>query len=219
MLASEAVKTAVPTPLENMDVETQTSKYVQINVARVSSSNLFVCRICHVNQISGENLISPCHCKGSLGFVHLSCLERWLNQSGRSNCELCGFKYNSVRTLRYTLCESCRLWLRRPGNKAHIQSDMLVISLLTFVTMGLVSVCFVGMEYFLIEARRMGIGRTWTKGCILIFVIVVVLGYVSTVYLVIRDHFIPWYNWWRRSIDVRLTLTPSVMKSAISEIP
>ncbi|KAJ2944832.1 hypothetical protein O0L34_g1726 [Tuta absoluta] len=49
-----------------------------------------VCRICMTR--GRERLISPCNCKGSLANVHLSCLERWLNQVGRNHCELCGFR-------------------------------------------------------------------------------------------------------------------------------
>lgn len=59
-----------------------------------------VCRICHTNT-SKEPLISPCRCKGSLAYVHLACLERWLNQSCRSYCELCRYHFNVIETPRY----------------------------------------------------------------------------------------------------------------------
>lgn len=45
-------------------------------------------------------LISPCSCKGSLGFVHLQCLEHWLSCSGLLHCELCMFQYNTKSTLK-----------------------------------------------------------------------------------------------------------------------
>ncbi|KAH9635268.1 hypothetical protein HF086_001924 [Spodoptera exigua] len=56
----------------------------------LSSIGSNVCRICMTR--GRERLISPCNCKGSLANVHLSCLERWLNQVGRNHCELCGFR-------------------------------------------------------------------------------------------------------------------------------
>ncbi|KYN19459.1 E3 ubiquitin-protein ligase MARCH3, partial [Trachymyrmex cornetzi] len=59
-----------------------------------------VCRICHTNTAK-EPLISPCRCKGTLAYVHLSCLERWLNQSCRTYCELCRYYFNAVETPRY----------------------------------------------------------------------------------------------------------------------
>lgn len=40
-------------------------------------------------------------CKGTLAYVHLSCLERWLNQSCRTYCELCRYYFNAVETPRY----------------------------------------------------------------------------------------------------------------------
>lgn len=42
-----------------------------------------------------------CRCKGTLAYVHLSCLERWLNQSCRTYCELCRYYFNAVETPRY----------------------------------------------------------------------------------------------------------------------
>ncbi|KAI4497878.1 hypothetical protein M0802_006994 [Mischocyttarus mexicanus] len=71
------------------------------SLASVGSS---VCRICHTNTLK-EPLVSPCRCKGTLANVHLSCLEKWLNQSCRSYCELCHYQYNAVETLRYNWYE------------------------------------------------------------------------------------------------------------------
>ncbi|XP_074157449.1 E3 ubiquitin-protein ligase MARCHF2 isoform X2 [Sminthopsis crassicaudata] len=47
-----------------------------------------ICRICHEGS-SGEVLLSPCDCTGTLGTVHKSCLEKWLSSSNTSYCELC----------------------------------------------------------------------------------------------------------------------------------
>ncbi|KFV62373.1 E3 ubiquitin-protein ligase MARCH2, partial [Dryobates pubescens] len=47
-----------------------------------------ICRICHEGG-SGEGLLSPCDCTGTLGTVHKSCLEKWLSSSNTSYCELC----------------------------------------------------------------------------------------------------------------------------------
>lgn len=59
---------------------------------QVGSANFPVCRICQTTSAS-EILISPCNCKGTLAYIHLSCLECWLNQSGRNYCELCSFRF------------------------------------------------------------------------------------------------------------------------------
>ena len=40
----------------------------------------YTCRIClQEGEFSGENpLISPCNCTGSVKFLHLECLRKWL---------------------------------------------------------------------------------------------------------------------------------------------
>lgn len=51
------------------------------------------CRFClSENQTQKNPLLSPCACKGTVGMVHLSCLNRWRNlDHGRnfSSCTLC----------------------------------------------------------------------------------------------------------------------------------
>ena len=43
------------------------------NVSDSTSAYMPICRICHESAIF-ENLISPCRCAGSLGFIHNTCL-------------------------------------------------------------------------------------------------------------------------------------------------
>ncbi|XP_044735741.1 E3 ubiquitin-protein ligase MARCHF2-like [Chrysoperla carnea] len=177
-----------------------------IKKASISSSASCVCRICQSNTCR-ERLISPCNCKGTLAYVHLSCLERWLNQSSRSYCELCLFQFNSVLSQRYSLCESLRLWVRHPRNRHNLQSDILITCLLTIVTFGLVIVCLLGMQYFVLEGYKLGVSVTWTRGAISFLLGIVLTGYLITLYLLIRDQFLPWYRWWRHAVNVRLILT------------
>ncbi len=55
-----------------------------------------VCRICQVDD-ERSNLIAPCKCKGSVKFVHPSCLDQWrLSSNNPKNyfyCEICKEKY------------------------------------------------------------------------------------------------------------------------------
>lgn len=38
-----------------------------------------LCRICQMGEESASNpLIQPCHCTGSLQYVHQECIKRWL---------------------------------------------------------------------------------------------------------------------------------------------
>lgn len=181
------------------------------SVATNISASSIVCRICQTHSAQ-EILISPCNCKGTLAYVHLSCLERWLNQASRSYCELCMFHFNSIQTQRYGFFEGLRLWIRHPRNRSHVQSDIVIAALLTTVTIGLITVCLLGMQYFVMEAKKLGITQAWTKGFVSGFLCVILLGYIITLYLIIRDQFVPWYNWWKSTVDVRLLLTPSIAK-------
>lgn len=48
-----------------------------------------VCRICY----EPTRLISPCRCDGTSKYVHLHCLQTWINVSKRQRCELCDGLY------------------------------------------------------------------------------------------------------------------------------
>ncbi|KAJ8925907.1 hypothetical protein NQ315_009759 [Exocentrus adspersus] len=187
----------------------QMSKNSLENAAKdVHSVGSITCRICHTNT-PNEALISPCDCKGSLAYVHLSCLERWLNQSSRNYCELCLYHYNATATKRYRLCEGMRLWIRHPRNRIHFRSDMLIAIVLTLVTAGLIVSCLMGMDYFLAEASRMGFQRKWMKILIVLFLFAVGMGYGITIYLIVKDQFLPWFRWWKNTVDIHLLLPSS----------
>ena len=66
------------------------------------------CRICLSDECTNENfMITPCNCAGSMGWIHLECLQKWLGSKVASRdynsatcyswksleCELCKFKY------------------------------------------------------------------------------------------------------------------------------
>ncbi|KAL1432498.1 hypothetical protein MTO96_013253 [Rhipicephalus appendiculatus] len=51
-----------------------------------------VCRICHEGD-QEEPLVSLCRCSGTMGFVHVSCLEQWINQKNVDFCEICGQRF------------------------------------------------------------------------------------------------------------------------------
>ncbi|CAG4965998.1 unnamed protein product [Colias eurytheme] len=189
----------------------------------LSSIGSNVCRICMTR--GRERLISPCNCKGSLANVHLSCLERWLNQVGRNHCELCGFSYPAIRTPRYTVLQALRLWFGNPRNRSHLQSDCLIFWLLSTVTAGLLAVCIVGTQYFVMEGNKFGkldaarkdevhlhfvtgISHRITETAMDFFMAIVLCGYSVTVYLLWKDHYVMWNRWRRANVNVRLLLSP-----------
>lgn len=60
------------------------------------------CRICHCTESPSSGLIkliSPCHCSGSLKYVHHSCLQHWLDATNSQRCELC--KHPFTMSVKY----------------------------------------------------------------------------------------------------------------------
>ncbi|XP_054432864.1 E3 ubiquitin-protein ligase MARCHF8 isoform X1 [Pteronotus mesoamericanus] len=51
------------------------------------------CRICHCEGDDESPLITPCHCTGSLHFVHQTCLQHWIKSSDTRCCELCKYEF------------------------------------------------------------------------------------------------------------------------------
>ncbi|XP_024416973.1 E3 ubiquitin-protein ligase MARCHF8 isoform X3 [Desmodus rotundus] len=59
----------------------------------VTPSNQDICRICHCEGDDESPLITPCHCTGSLHFVHQTCLQQWIKSSDTRCCELCKYEF------------------------------------------------------------------------------------------------------------------------------
>ncbi|BFZ58248.1 hypothetical protein PYCC9005_005310 [Savitreella phatthalungensis] len=60
------------------------------------------CRICLGGPADGDRLISPCRCRGTSRYVHLSCLNEW-RRASRNNasfyrCDQCRYHYHFYRT-------------------------------------------------------------------------------------------------------------------------
>ncbi|KAL6122402.1 hypothetical protein NUSPORA_00586 [Nucleospora cyclopteri] len=57
----------------------------------------FFCRICYGTEEPGNNLVSPCNCKGSVKYIHIKCLRYWRihgrNVNEMNNCEQCKTGY------------------------------------------------------------------------------------------------------------------------------
>ncbi|XP_049832634.1 E3 ubiquitin-protein ligase MARCHF2-like isoform X2 [Schistocerca gregaria] len=79
-----------------------------------------VCRICHGSAALGA-LSSPCDCRGSLGYVHLSCLSQWVRESRNRHCEICNCDYR-VFYIRRGITTSLRRWLERPSQESLIKN-------------------------------------------------------------------------------------------------
>ncbi|KAL0278229.1 UNVERIFIED_CONTAM: hypothetical protein PYX00_000106 [Menopon gallinae] len=173
----------------------------------ITNTNTPLCRICQGPSAATNYLVSPCNCKGTLAFVHFSCLEKWLNTSSRISCELCSFQYDTLQTRRYSLLESLRLWIRHPVNWRHLQVDFFIFTLLSIVTLGFVLICVFGLEYFIIEGKKYGVSQMWTKGVLNFFMTVIIVGYTGSMVFLLKEQLRPWYYWWTNTYNIKLRLS------------
>ena len=58
------------------------------------------CRICFDGPIENDPLFRACDCKGSVAYVHHSCLSKWVSDSQRTSCELCGAAFRVPEGIR-----------------------------------------------------------------------------------------------------------------------
>ena len=72
-----------------------TKKYLNIN-SFFRRESLQICRICYS---TGDlrSLINPCECSGTMGILHKNCLERWLEISNTTKCEICQHEFEVIR--------------------------------------------------------------------------------------------------------------------------
>ncbi|TMW42298.1 hypothetical protein DOY81_012622 [Sarcophaga bullata] len=68
----------------------------QKSLLSMRSSNEFnhSCRICRWNRSDMELLKTPCLCRGSVGFIHLQCLRKWIMHRRDNRCEICNQPFN-----------------------------------------------------------------------------------------------------------------------------
>ena len=52
------------------------------------------CRICYTTLSKDNMMINPCLCKGTMRWVHHSCLKKFIQISGSYNCPQCNLNYS-----------------------------------------------------------------------------------------------------------------------------
>ncbi|XP_054283199.1 E3 ubiquitin-protein ligase MARCHF1-like [Macrosteles quadrilineatus] len=186
----------------------------------VSSESSVSCRICKFN--AGTDLISsPCHCKGTLGWVHVTCLEEWLTGSVRDSCELCSFPFTVVRIPKYGYLESLRIFLTTRISILRLLRDLF------FLAVSLINTCilmYMWLAYILNDLVVIMEGNTDDRQILegslkylttplrtfaFSFVFTLCLGFVSLNTFddfrrIFYFYFLPWYHWRRSAVEVKL---------------
>lgn len=79
-----------------------------LNYAPSPAKSLPVCRICLSDQEDDQiknPLVSPCHCKGTMNFVHVKCLKGWIDSKRETRTT------DSTHSYQWTIirCELCHV--------------------------------------------------------------------------------------------------------------
>ncbi|KAM4636267.1 E3 ubiquitin-protein ligase MARCHF8 isoform 2-T3 [Discoglossus pictus] len=159
--------------LEDIDLECPTPLSKKVPPASPVSTSGDQCRICHCEGDDESALITPCHCTGSLHFVHQSCLQQWIKSSDTRCCELCKFEF-----IMETKLKPLRKWEKLQMTSSERRKIM------CSVTFHIIAItCVVWSLYVLIDrtAEEIKLGQTtgilewpfWTK------LVVVAIGFTG----------------------------------------
>nr|CDS25931.1 E3 ubiquitin protein ligase MARCH3 [Hymenolepis microstoma] len=158
------------------------------------------CRICYDG--TSNTLISPCRCKGTVGLLHKSCLERWLQVSQTISCEICGYKYKIRQKSPIPIDEEDKIsprrsisveinqhnflgeWLHSRSTKRRIFTDCIFLTLLTPVTCFGVYFCIsTSLHFFNTEGSG-----SWQFAVLLSISIILLLVFLLWFGLAIQYH-------------------------------
>jgi hypothetical protein len=101
-----------------------------------------ICRICLSAGSAEQELIQPCACTGTVGYIHAACLTAWVQERGSLTCKICQQRYKEpfAQALqqhqqtaaaeegheeRQTSTISCCNWLMNYGIGQAIRGSML----------------------------------------------------------------------------------------------
>jgi len=171
------------------------------------NSSVNFCRICHEGE-SGERLISPCRCSGSVGLIHRSCIEKWLTTVNNDTCELCKQKYSVTRHPR-----PFSSWLCEPAvgdDQRNLVGDGVCFLLLTPLAGISAYLCASGAAFYFQQDKQ-----SEAIGLICLSSLLVTI-YMAWLVLTIRYHCQVWFKWRSNNQDIRLLNVSGQRPTAMS---
>ncbi|XP_043460832.1 E3 ubiquitin-protein ligase MARCHF3-like isoform X1 [Leptopilina heterotoma] len=150
-------------------------------------------------------LISACKCRGTVGLVHVECLERWLTESGHSRCELCGHKFSTKRVPRHSVYQSIGIWFKTVFATRQMMLDILYLAATTPLALFSIYVCALALKLIvksgIYEVPWMVVAMLPTCSLTLI----AYWGWLITLgRYITRFHSRRWQTFWRHNFIVRL---------------
>ncbi|VDK33239.1 unnamed protein product [Taenia asiatica] len=157
------------------------------------------CRICYEEGIDPSSLISPCRCKGTVGLLHKTCLEHWLQVSQTISCEICGYSYKlrpksplptdpntSKTSVSFAIgrVNFIREWFNSRNVRRNLMTDCIFLILLATTTCVGVYFCVTTSRHFLHAENSM----LWQVPVLIGLAVVLLLIFLLWIILAIRHH-------------------------------
>lgn len=178
----------------------------------ITTSSGPICRICHEGD-QNIPLISVCLCSGTVGLVHLPCIEHWLSASNSDHCEICHYRYAIERHPR-----PFKDWLFKSGRgiKRSFLGDVACFALLTPLAGVSGMLCFHG------AARQSAHRNLWEAVGLLLLAVLLFAVYAVWSTLTFRYHYRCWKRWQIEHPSVtivRLTRNPGAVGEEHEQTP
>ncbi|KAM3967336.1 uncharacterized protein ACR2FA_011676 [Aphomia sociella] len=162
-----------------------------------------MCRICHGGEaLSSElgSLISACSCRGTVGRVHVKCLERWLTESGKSKCELCGTRYATRRVHKYGVPRALVMWILSQNAK-QLMVDSLGIMLMS--PLAVLAAWLSGRTLAGLMSQESHV-TPWPLASTFVLACMTLVCYYCWIVSAATRHALGWWIWYRSQYEVRL---------------
>lgn len=153
------------------------------------------CRIC-LSRGKGflrEPLLTPCHCRGTIGLVHKSCLETWLTVSRSDACDLCACPLRLEKKSKPLSC-----WFTDSDSRVrcYLLTDVISFFFLTPMTLLSLQLCMRGLAYY---AKS----RLDTAG-LLLLITLLITTYLLWLATCLVQHLRNWKQWRTDNVVFRL---------------
>lgn len=158
---------------------------------------------------------------GSMGCVHIGCLEQWLNFSSHNFCELCSYKFEVVQVRRYSFFQSIIVWVRRDHTSIY---KTLIFLFLSTINSALLSwlwflwISNIPNTFFKNKLNEDSKNETKEEQeisktkWVIVFIFLTLLTVFSVkslcfdVYKIIRNRYNSWHSWWNETVNVQLVV-------------
>ncbi|KAG6458843.1 uncharacterized protein LOC115449089 [Manduca sexta] len=167
-----------------------------------------MCRICHSGDALSQELgrlISACSCRGTVGRVHVKCLERWLTESGKSRCELCGTRYATKRVHRYGVPRALLMWILSQNAK-QLMVDSLGIMLMS--PLAVLAAWLSGRTLAGLMTQDNHVAP-WPLASTFVLACMTLVCYYCWIVSAATRHALGWWIWYRSQYEMRLQFQES----------